>query len=116
FIAYQDQVYQIPKIDPQGAVDLAAIRSRALSDFLGDRKLEQIDEWQLRQGRVLNVGDIDALVRSVLFTEKTPEAYRHYPSNYLRKLDLSDRLEIGKAIVVAKVEAPGGELWFNALP
>lgn len=116
FVAYRDQVYQIPEIAPRATVDLAAVRSRALTDFLGDRRIQELDEWQIRQGRTLNTDDLEAVMRTVLFTAKTPENYRNYPSNYLRNLDFSDRLDIGKVIVTAKIDAPGGTLWFNALP
>lgn len=115
-IVYREQAYQIPRIEPNETVDLAAVRSRSLSDYLGDRKIEQLSEFQLQQGQTLHADNFEGMIRSLLFAAKTPKDYRIYPSDYLRHLDFSDRLELGKAIVFARVDLPGGELWFNELP
>ena len=43
--------------------------------------------------------------------------YTGWRSDYLHGLDLSDRLELGKVIVLARVEdADGGRLWIDELP
>lgn len=118
-VVWSDRTYEVPRLDPGGSIDLGAAKSRTLSGFLGDQRIVSDDDRgdNFAQPQPSAAGnDIEAIVRGLLFSGKTPKSSRRLPSNYLRELDMSDRLDLGKVVVFAKVEGDGGQLWYNATP
>lgn len=56
------------------------------------------------------------LVVPLLFAAKVPSEAQALPSRYLRDMDLSHQLGLGRAILLARVPAAGGKLWLNQAP
>ena len=115
-IAYGDRVYEISRLaahgEPGADVDLAAIRPRSLSGLLGrNSPVTGQSNYGGQQPPVMK--DTAALVRGILYAGKRPTDARAFRSRYLHDLDLSDRLEFGKAILLAHVDGAGGRLWLD---
>lgn len=118
-LAWTDRVYEVPRLDAGASIDLGATKSRTLTGYLGDNRIVGDDEpanvtyVQRNQSGEM---DPDSIVRGLLFSSKTPKSARKLPSSYLRELDMSDRIDLGKVIVFAKVDGDGGQFWYDALP
>lgn len=112
-LIHVDKVFAIPRISAKGTFDLSAVVGsdrRFLADLLAH---EGPDRSTNREGKV----NLDQLIRGMLFSQKKQEGNRTgLPNRQLSFLDLSAQLEFGKAILLAKVDADGGQLWLNDPP
>ncbi|MGL5094447.1 MAG: hypothetical protein ACRDD1_02590, partial [Planctomycetia bacterium] len=60
--------------------------------------------------------ELNQVMQGLFFSKRIPEGSRRYPNHYLSDLDFSPQLELGNAVVTAKVAVQGGRLWLGALP
>ena len=113
WIAYGEHVLQIGTLEPNVPRELRGIDPRGLRSYLAERTLDGDQRHGIRADQI---PEADEIARSIMFTGKTPKSYRNFPNDYLADLDLSDRLDLGKAILMARVDGDGGQLWLNTLP
>jgi hypothetical protein len=116
-VAYGNLAYELGVLQPNTPLELTTKNQRVLSGLLGDQGLARISQERFHRGgagpRDLDVG---RLVRILTFAARSPERAGQLPNRYHRDLDLSDQLELGRAVLIARVEAPGGQLWLGAAP
>jgi hypothetical protein len=124
-LAFGELVWTIPRLEPDLVVDVAAVQSRSLGDMLRQGSGGQVNyqPWQRQRQMTGTFSDTDNLVRSLLFHrargDMTGGARREAGSFYLSNLDLSQQLEFGRAVLLARLPmntAPGGKLWLNEAP
>lgn len=115
-VAFGSIAYELGRLEPNIALDLATRHQRLLSGLLDDQTLANLSQNRFVAGPQRQEPEIGSLMRALLFAARTPERFRQLPNHYHRDLDLSSRLDLGKVVILARVDAPGGQLWINGLP
>jgi hypothetical protein len=124
-LAFGDLVWMIPRLDQNLVVDVAAVQSRSLGDMLrSSGGVEQnYNPWQRQRQMTGSFADTDNLMRVLLFHRARGDvsvgSRKEAGSFYLNNLDFSQQIEIGRAVLLARLPmnaAPGGKLWLNEEP
>jgi hypothetical protein len=118
-LAYYDNAYTIAKIEPNATIDIAAVTRRDLRSLVAEN-FRTNGYVGGDPNRILAVSDIEGVVRSMLFGKRHNTNNQAGGNYYLSHLDLSSQLELGRAILLARVDGDpnveGGELWLNDAP
>jgi len=125
-LAFGDLVWMIPRLEPNLVVDLAALQTRGLADMLRSTSggsEQYYNRYQRSRQLTGSFADTDNLMRILLFHrargDMTAGVRREAGSFYLSNLDFSQQLELGRAVLLARLPmnaAPGGKLWLNEEP
>lgn len=115
-VLYSDFVYSVDQVEPGATLDIETVKPRTLRDYFGTRTL---DVGKHRYGYYADETEGTerlSLAQALLFSRLAKKTSESFPNHYLHDLDLSDRLDLGKVIVFAAIEAPGGKLWLDEIP
>jgi hypothetical protein len=108
-VFYGDFVQTIDNLKAGAEIDLATVPTRTIRDYLDVTAVK--GEYYEVENR-----SRPSIIVSLLFSEMLPETSQRLPNHALRDLDLSRHLNLGRILILARVKAPGGRLWLNALP
>ncbi|MFO0945941.1 MAG: hypothetical protein U1D30_08350 [Planctomycetota bacterium] len=116
-VLHGDFVYVADALDANATLDLESIKPRTVRDYFGTRTL---DVSKYRYGYAVVEENASSerltLAEGLLFSRLAKKTTESFPNHYLHDLDLSDRLDLGKVVVFASVDAPGGRFWLDAPP
>jgi hypothetical protein len=120
-VAFNEQAWIIQRINPQQTIDLAAVQARGLSDFLRQGTGAHTEGMPFQPNRNIQherFTDIAQMLRGLIFYRARGDVGRGrtMPCNHLSGLDLSHQWEVGRIILLGRVDAEGGSLWLNDKP
>jgi len=113
-LAFARKIYPLGDLPAPGSM---LVETRSSEDLRGHLSRRVAPIAAARNGQGDAADDADALQRNLIygmmFHQRLPEAGESASSDYFRDLDLSSQLDLGRAVLVARVAGPGCRISLN---